>query len=188
MIKKEDLKTSKYIYRTKIMRDFPEAERMPYSRYKRAIKNKIMRTYSFFINEVRYGYITTIEEEGVVFIGYLAIEKDYRNKGYGSKMLKELYEYFNDKKYIIIEADSPEGIKNQNELDIINKRKKFYFKNGFEEINDIDYRIYGVRYDLLVYKLNHKEITNKEAIETTKKMYSKVTNNMNFFNIETISK
>lgn len=186
MIKKEDLKTSKYIYRTGIMRDFPAAERMPYSRYKRAIKNKIMRTYSFYINKARYGYITTIEEEGVVFIGYLAIEKDYRGKGYGSKMLNELYEYFKDKKYIIIEADSPEGIKNENELNIINKRKKFYFKNSFEEIDNIDYRIYGVRYDLLVYKLNYKEITNKDAIEITKKMYSKITYNMRFFHIETV--
>ena len=184
MIKKENLKESKYIYRTRIIRDFPSAERIPFSRFKRAIKNKIMKTYSFFIDGKRYGYIVTIEEDGAVFISYLAIDKEYRDKGFGSKMLEELYDYFKNKKYIIIEADSPEGIKDEKELDVINRRKAFYFKNGFEEVKGIDYCIYGVRYDILVYKLNCKEVTNKDAAETTKKMYSKIARNMRFFHIE----
>lgn len=184
MIKKVELNEAKYIYRTGVMRDFPIAERIPYSRFKRAVKNKTMKTYSYLVDEKRYGYIVTLEEDGVVFLSYLAIEKDYRNQGYGSKMLEELYEYFKDRKYIIIEADSPIGIKNEKELDIINRRKKFYFRNGFEEIKNVEYRIFGVRYDILVYKLNCKEVTAKDATEMTKKMYSKITYNMRFFHIE----
>lgn len=187
MIRKEKLKVAKYIYRTRIMRDFPRAERIPYSRFKRAVKNKIMKTYSYLIDEKQYGYAVTIEEEGVVFISYLAIEKEFRDKGYGSKMLKELYEYFKGRKYIIIEADSPEGIKNEKELDIINRRKSFYFRNGFEEVKNVDYCIYGVRYDILIYKLNCKEVSAKDATDMTKKMYSKITYNMRFFHIEAIN-
>lgn len=186
MIKKENLKEAKFIYRTGIMRDFPIAERIPYSRFKRAVKNKIMNVYSYFINEKRIGYFVTIEEDGVIFISYLAINKEYRNMGFGSKMLNEFYEYFKTKKYIVIEADSPEGISDQNELDIINRRKKFYFKNGFEQLSGIDYCIYGVRYDILVYKLSCKLVTNTDAIEVIKKMYSKITYNMRFFHMETI--
>lgn len=187
MIKKEELKEAKYIYRTGVMRDFPIAERIPYSRFKRAVKNKIMKTYSYFVDGKRYGYVVTLEEDGVVFLSYLAIEKDYRDQGYGSIMLKEIYEYFKGRKYIIIEADSPIGIKNKKELDIINRRKNFYFRNGFEEIKNVDYRIFGVRYDILVYKLNCKEVTSKDAAEMTKKMYSKITYNMRFFHIEAIN-
>lgn len=187
MIKKEELKEAKYIYRTGVMRDFPIAERIPYSRFKRAVKNKIMKTYSYIIDGKRYGYIVTIEEDGVVFISYLAIEKDYRNQGYGTRMLKELYEHFKNRKYIIIEADSPIGIKNKKELDIINRRKSFYFKNGFEEVKYVNYCIFGVKYDILVYKLNCKEVSAKDATDMTKKMYSKITYNMRFFHIEAIN-
>lgn len=186
MIKKEKLKESKYIYRTEIIRDFPRAERIPYSRFKRAMKKKLMNTYSYYVDDKRFGYIVTIEEQNVIFISYLAIRKDSRDKGFGSKMLKEIYEYFKDSKYIIIEADSPEGIKNENELEIINRRKKFYFKNGFEEIKNLEYCIYGVKYDILIYKLNTKEVTNIEAADVTRKMYSKIARNMNIFHIKAI--
>lgn len=184
MIKKEDLKQAKYIYRTGIMKDFPMTERIPYSRFKRAVKNKLMRVYGFYVENKRYGYIATLEGQNVVFISYLAIDKNSRDKGFGSKMLKEIYEYFNKKDYIIIEADSPEGIKNKKELEKIERRKNFYFKNGFEEVKNIEYRIFGVKYDILVYKLNCKEVTNKAAAEITKKLYSKIARSMKFFHIE----
>lgn len=186
MIKKEKLKVAKYIYRTEIMSDFPRAERMPYARFKRFVKNNILKTYSYYIDGKRYGYIVTMEEDGVIFISYLAIKKEYRNMGYGTKMLKEIYKYFKNKKYIIIEVDSPERITNEKELDIIKRRKNFYFTNGFEEISGIDYCIYGVKYDLLVYKINSKEVSNKDGIEITKKLYSKIASNMNFFDLKVI--
>lgn len=186
MIKKEDLKGAKYIYKTGIINDFPAAERIPYSRFKRAVKNKIMKVYSYIVDEKRIGYFVIIEDDRVIFISYLAINKEYRNLGYGSKMLKEFYEYFKTKKYIIIEADSSEGISDQDELNTIERRKNFYFRNGFEELKNIDYCIYGVRYDILVYKLSSQTISNKDAIDIIKKMYSKITYNMRFFHMETI--
>lgn len=168
------------------MKDFPKAERIPYSRYKRAIKNKLMYAYGYYEENKRCGYVVTIEEDGVIFISYLAIRDDIRDKGYGTRMLKEFIEYYKNKKYIIIEADSPEGINDKSELEIIEKRKRFYYKNGFEAVPDIDYCIYGVKYDLLVYRINYNEVTNKDAIDITRKLYSKIASNMQFFHLKTI--
>lgn len=184
MIKKENLKDSKKIYQTGIIRDFPIAERIPYSRFKRAIKNKLMNAYSFYIDNKRYGYIVTQEDNDVIFISYLAIDKQYRNKGYGSQMIKEIVEFFKNKKYIIIEADSEEGIKNEKALEIIKRRKNFYYKNGFEEIPNINYKLFGVRYDLLVYKINLNEITNVDATLQMKSFYKKIARSLRFFTID----
>lgn len=186
MIKKEDLKSSKKIYLTGIMSDFPMLERIPYSRYKRSIKNKLMYAYGYYVDNERIGYVVTMEGDGVVFISYLAIKKDKRAKGYGTKMIEEFTKFFEKKKYIIIEVDSPEGIKNEKELDIIKRRKDFYFKNGFEEVKGTDYSIFGVKYDLLVYKINCEKVTNKDAVEITRKLYSKIARSMRFFHLETI--
>lgn len=186
MIKKENLKISKNIYLTGIIKDFPRLERIPYSRYKRALKNKSMHAYGYYVNNKRYGYIVTLEEDNVVFISYLAVNKNFRDKGFGSTMLKEFIEFCEKKKFIIIEVDSSAGIIDEKEINIIKKRNNFYYKNGFEEIKNTNYSIYGVKYDLLVYKINSKEITNKDAIEITKKCYEKIARNMKYFILEAL--
>lgn len=184
MIRKENFKESKKIYRIGIMSDFPIAERIPYSRYKRAIKNKSMKTYGFYLENKKYGYISTMEENGVIFISYLAIDKMHRGKGYGTQLLIDIFKFFEKEKYIILEVDSPINIKNEKKLQVINRRKAFYVRNGFEELKQIDYRIFGVRYDLMLHKLKCKDVVNYEVIEAIRNMYSKVSNNMRFFNMK----
>ena len=186
MIKKEKLKIAKNIYLTGIINDFPKLERIPYSRYKRALKNKSMNAYGYYANSKRYGYIVTLEEDNVVFISYLAINKNFRDKGLGSEMLKEFIDFCKNKKFIIIEVDSADGITNEKEINIIKRRNNFYNKIGFEEIKNINYCIYGVKYDVLVYKINSKSVTNKDAIEITKKCYEKIARNMKYFILEAL--
>lgn len=184
MIKRENLKQSKKIYLTGIMRDFPIVERIPYSRFKRAIKNKKMFSYSFYMQNRRQGYFITQEDKDVVFISYLAIDKSARGKGYGTKMINEIVERFKNKKYIILEVDSENGKTSQKELEIIQKRKKFYFKNGFEQIENVNYKLFGVKYDLLIYKINVNEVNNTEATEKMKDFYRNITKNLKFLTID----
>lgn len=184
MIKKENLKEAKKIYLTGIMSDFPSDERMPYSIYKTAIKNKTMSAYSFYINNKRQGYFITKEEKKIVFIVYLAISKNSRNSGYGSQMIKEIIDYFKNNQYIIIEVEADDGNKDEKSLKIIEKRNNFYYRNGFEKLSDINYKLFGVKYDLLVYRMNIKEVKIHEAINQMKSFYKNIAKNTNFFTID----
>lgn len=186
MLKKENLSNSRKIYKTGILYDFPRMERISYSRFKRAVKSKLMNVYGYYEKNKRCGYIVVSEEDGAVFFCYLAVKRDCRNKGYGSKMIKEIVEYFSDRKYLILEADSPFGITDEQELEIINRRKNFYYKNGFKQLPNIEYCLFSVNYDLLVYELSSNGVTNYEAIESVRKIYSKYGVNMKYFDVKIV--
>ena len=139
MLKKENLSNSRKIYKTGILYDFPRIERISYSRFKRAVKNKLLDVYGYYEENKRCGYIVVSVENGAVFLSYLAVGRDCRSHGYGSKMIKEIVEYFSDRKYLVLEVDSPSGITDEQELEIINRRKNFYYKNGFKQLENIEY-------------------------------------------------
>jgi ribosomal protein S18 acetylase RimI-like enzyme len=184
MFKKVKLSEARIVYRNGILHDFPRSERISYKLFKKLVKENVMDTYCYYLDGNFYGYIVTKELEDVIFICYLAIKENYRGKGYGSKLLKELTENFKNKKFIILEANSESMATNDEELQTIKCRKNFYLKNGFEEIKNIEYNIYGVSYDLLIYKLNASKISNYEAIDIMKKFYAKIAANIKFFNLK----
>ncbi len=184
MIKKESLKEAKKIYLTGIMGDFPANERIPYSRYKTSIKNKKMKVYSFLVDNKRYGYFITKEENKIVFIAYLAISKSSRNSGYGSKMMKEIIDYFKDNQYIIIEVESADENTDKENLKIIERRNNFYYRNGFEKLPNINYNLFCVKYDLLVYRINIEEIKGEHAIEQMKSFYKNIAKNTKLLAID----
>lgn len=186
MLKKENLRDAKMIYRTGILHDFPSVERIRYSRFKRAVKNKLMNVYGYYVECQRCGYIVTGEENGVVFISYLAINKNFRGQGYGAKMIEEIVKYFADRKYLVLEADSPLGITDEQELETINRRKNFYYKNGFKQLENIEYCLFGVRFDLLVYELGLRNVMNYEAIDAVRKIYTKFGVNMKYFDVKIV--
>lgn len=180
MLKRMDLLGAKRIYKIGILYDFPSNERIPYKKYKKAIKENNMKTYGFYMENELYGYIVTREIENIIFISYLAIRRKYRYSGYGSILLKELKEFFKNNEFIILEVDSKLGAKNKKELEVINRRNNFYLKNGFKKIENIEYSVYGVEYDLLIYKLNCKSISNSEILEIMEKFYKDIVD-MRFF-------
>lgn len=186
MLKKESLSNSRRIYKTGILYDFPSCERIRYSYFKRAVKNKLMNTYGYYVGGQRCGYIVTSEENGVVFISYLAVNKDLRDQGYGTKMMEEIAKYFAARKYLVLEADSPVGITDKRELDIISRRENFYYKNGFKQFENTEYCLYGVNYDLLVHTLALKNIEKHEVIENIEKIYEKIGCNMKYFDVKVI--
>nr|WP_295084442.1 GNAT family N-acetyltransferase [Ruminococcus sp.] len=50
-------------------------------------------------NNTIIGSVRAIEHNGTVYIGKLMVHPDYRNKGYGSKLLSEIEKCFPNKRY-----------------------------------------------------------------------------------------
>ena len=107
---------------------------------------------AFFDNENFVGFSGIFEYENLIYLGFLAIEPRLQNKGYGSKILKELKETFADK-ILVLEIEKIDENAENNAERI--KRAKFYEKAGFfDSLHSISYL--GITYEIYSNALNFK--------------------------------
>ena len=97
---------------------------------------------------------------------YLAVEPNLRNKNYGSKILSKLKEKY---QLLFLSIDEPND-------SISIRRKNFYLKNGFYDINRV-YEDTGINYEILCTD-DRYEITDN----IMKMRYTNMTNNSKILN------
>lgn len=155
----------KEIYET----SFPKSEKFPFWILKQCNKENNVRLDAIIDHDTDkiIGIRFLIFYDDIVYLMYVAIDKKYRNKGFGSLVLRDLILWQADTTILLcIERPSVET------EDIKTRRKDFYLRNGFYEtgcfIEDSD-----VEYEFLS--------SSKERIITEhdlKKRYSCMTRNM----------
>ena len=92
------------------------------------------------------GLVYNVRDDSLVYLFYLIVKKEYRQKGYGSKILNLIKEYYGDKPITLtIESPYKEDAEN---IDERKKRLKFYEKNGYSLIN-VPINDWGVEYEML---------------------------------------
>ena len=99
------------------------------------------------------------------YLMYLAVELNLRNKNYGSKILSDLIEKY---QLLFLSIDEPND-------SISIRRKNFYLKNGFYDINRV-YEDTGINYEILCTD-DRYEITDN----IMKMRYTNMTNNSKIF-------
>ncbi len=139
---------------------FPKEERFPFWIIKKCAKSN-----NVFFNEILddnkiIGIEYLILDNNVAYLMYFSIEKNKRNKGYGSIILKNLIKKYNTTLLSI------ELVKSNNI--ITKKRKNFYLKNGFYETNKYTEQN-KVTYEILCSNNNY-DITKNDLISIYKKM------------------
>lgn len=119
---------------------FPENERMPLSFLcKHTCGNDGLITYYNEENQM-VGISACFLFQDIVYLAYLAIDKQYQNKGYGTAVLNSLTSQYQDRTIVIdIEIKQTQEAK---------RRRQFYLKNNFLELN-LYYYFFGVEYELL---------------------------------------
>ena len=139
---------------------FPKKERFPFWILKHSIKkgkaalNAIMDDDKFIGME----YIVNCDDS--FYLMFFAIDKELRNKNYGTKELKDLSTKYET---IFLSIERPKD-------ELSKRRKEFYLRNGFFETNkycseaEIDYEIL----------CNNKDYNITEEIH--KKRYDNMTN------------
>jgi len=154
----------KEIYET----SFPKSEKFPFWVLKQCAKESNVRLDSIIDHNTDkiVGMSFLISYDDITYLMYVAIDKKYRNKGFGSLVLRDLILRQADVS-ILLCIERPSAKKE----DIKVRRKDFYLRNGFYEtgyfIEDS-----GVEYEFLS--------SSKERIITEndlKKRYSCMTKN-----------
>lgn len=174
MIRKLEIEEVNKLYKKHIKIDFPTFERAPCYIIKKNMKKGIEEgfIYKEDYKELAYAFVSISEE--AVLISLFAVFNKNRGNGIGTKFLKELLEYYNTKKAIIVEVERTEDKKKKEERMICKKRVDFYERLGFKLYKDIKYKLFGCSYYLMVY--GEKILLREEIIHYVKKIYGDILN------------
>ena len=94
MIRKLDIEEAKKLYRDYIDEDFPNDERPNYNHYVKLLESEEFIPYSYEEENKMKAYIICIEKGDNVLISHLAVLKEYRGQGIGTKSLNEMKFFF----------------------------------------------------------------------------------------------
>lgn len=155
----------KEIYET----SFPKSEKFPFWVLKQCAKENNVRLDSIIDHNTDkiIGMNFLISYDDIVYLMYVAIDKKYRNKGFGSLVLRDLILRQADTS-ILLCIEKPSICDKE---DIKARRKDFYLRNGFYETGYF-IKDSGVDYEFLSSS-KEKIITENDL----KKRYSCMTRN-----------
>lgn len=173
MIRKASLEEAKLIYTKNMEKDFPEDEIPDYNKFVKLTEKNIHDVYLYNNNNSDVAYFITVEKDNNILITHLAVIKEYRSKGIGKVLLEEIKKHFKDKNILIVEVEAESRANNKEELDIINRRKRYYSNLGLVQCR-MSYILYNVDYDILTYSPNNRTYEPKEVKKIIEEIYKAV--------------
>ncbi|EPR12282.1 GNAT family N-acetyltransferase [Ruminiclostridium papyrosolvens] len=135
-----------------IVNDFAPGEYPPYKVLYNQLEKDIQKGFVLVNDEkaVAYSICTGDSTNSLVLISLLAVYKEYRGKGFGSKFIEMLKNRYCGERSIIVEVEKPEDALEQKERNIRENRIKFYEKAGFILLPDIEYSIWDIPMYLMI--------------------------------------
>lgn len=129
-------------------------------------------------DEEIFAYALNIEYQNHILIYYLATIEKYRQKGYGTKFISMMKEYYYDKETMIIEIERLGYGENEKENEIMKKRSEFYHKSGFKEVGIVA-NIYCTDYEIYILEIqnNHNKDRQEEILKIEKSIYDFIIGN-----------
>lgn len=174
MLRKIKLKEFKDLYRKHIVQDFPSSERPNLEGFRRRILKHNEQVFIYEENETEKGYCIIADLNEYVLVSFLAVYKETRGQGIGTKILKELEEKYSSKKGIFLEVENPDFAETEKEKNIQEKRIKFYQKSNFEIVPNLNVKLFMVNFKIMIYQKENKEINTQEVIDRINGYYSKI--------------
>lgn len=143
---KENKKISKEI-KELYESSFPEDEQVPFMILKHNAKKTNADLYAIYDKDCFIGMLSTVYYKDIVFLWYLAIKEEYRGKGYGTKVLKDCQNRYNNKRIILNVEEVEESYSDYEERF---RRRQFYIRNKFISCG-FKTDEYHVIYEMLYY-------------------------------------
>ena len=167
----EEFKQEIYPYYLSI---FPEEERKTIKQIETGYRKGYVNIIKIMYQNQLVGFMTlnTVKENGYIILDYLAILPEYRNKQFGTKALKLLFEEEKECKGIFIEIEKVGLGKDESENLARQKRKAFYENVGCKELN-FDLFLYGVIFTPLLFSKN--EDNEENIISEILEIYEAIT-------------
>ena len=171
MIEKASFEQAIEIYKIYMEKDFPQNEIPNFERFKKLTENKKQDVYIYKEGNKIVAYFVTMEKEGCVLITHLAVVEEFRSKGIGRRFLEEIKDFLSNRKILIVEVETEKNAKDENELEIINKRIRYYIKADFKKCERMEYELFGVDYYILTYSTQNVNIEENKLKEIMEKIY-----------------
>lgn len=170
MIKKADLEKAKQIYKY-MEGDFPKNEIPNYKGFLKLTQENIQNVYIYEENSQEIAYFIIMEKDEKVLITHLAVIKEHRGQGVGKRFIETIEEFLANKKVLIVEVESEKNAKNEQELEVIEKRLRYYLNAGFVKCNELKYVLYNVDYYILTYSTDESSIFPNVLKDTIESIY-----------------
>ena len=119
---------------------------------------------------VAYAAFIYDEEINSVLLDYFAVDEKSRGSGIGGRFISSIQEYWKEKSGIIIECETPDTAKKDNEKIIRKRRIDFYVRNGAES-TAVRWRLFGVHYAVL-WLPTQQDHTRVDVAGDLKRLYS----------------
>ena len=136
------------IYVSLIQRDFDPDEIRPLSSIRKSWSRNEYICYGLFEQEELIAYAFFIRRGRHFLMDYFAVSKAHRGEGYGSVFLSKLLSCIPDVDCILVEAQDPASAPSGKEMDELQRRIRFYLRNGCYDTG-LTCRLFGVDYCLL---------------------------------------
>lgn len=153
---------------------FPKEERKSLRLLKKLYKRG-MESFLKIVDDNRIvGFIIycALENNPYVWLDYFAILPEYQNKGYGSKTIPILKDFFSNYDAIYGEVEKVGMGKNNQENRKRERRVLFYKKLGFIFLEDCDLNLWNVIYTPCILKIKEVEMDREEVMKNAFALYN----------------
>jgi GNAT superfamily N-acetyltransferase len=166
MLKLLTLEEMRKLYETRMQEDFPQDELKPFSRIAELSAKGGYAGYGMMGGEGRLdGYALFVRMKagkGANYLfDYLAIDKNQRGTGIGTRFLRELTEVFREADMVVGECEDPDKAENAGERQKRERRIRFYERNGICSTG-VTSKVYGVDYRVMEV-VNGKRHSDREV-------------------------
>ena len=127
------------------MRAFPKPERKPFQLMVKKQAEGTMELLSIEEENQFLGLAIFAHDKDIALLDYFAISDEMRGQGVGSRAIKALQKIYAGKRFVL-EIETTK--KPCNDLEMRNKRKGFYLRNGLHTM-DFDVMLFGVEMEML---------------------------------------
>ncbi len=162
----------KEIYRSYMKDDFPLMELRPWFAIERAWEHSRYAAYGYYEGErlLAYAAFYLSDEHPFALLDYYAVLPDLRGSGIGTSFLRELLPAVLDSGGILIEAESADSAKTQEEKIQRQRRINFYLKNG-AVMTGVNCQLFGVDYNILSFFSGREGAGEDELFDTVCCLY-----------------
>lgn len=159
------------IYNSYMQQDFPADEMKPFAVIDRLYDNGCYFGYGLYEEDILRAYALFVKspEGSVKVLDYLAVVSDKRGSGYGGKCLAFIKELLNQDAGIILEVEDPGKTENPKEIEIRERRIRFYTNNNVI-MSKVKATAAGVDYRIM-YMPCSRMLSDEEIMEELDKVY-----------------
>ncbi|MDO4295318.1 MAG: GNAT family N-acetyltransferase [bacterium] len=162
------------VYESHMLSDFPENERKPFARIQELLEAGFYEAYGVFEGEklLAYAWFMKGKLGRYVLLDYLAVCKEYRSQGYGSRLLPLLQEAMSQQyEGILGEVEDPDFGEDEADIAVRRRRLCYYERYGFQR-RGLYCTLFGPRLCIISYEQKgQKEADDREIYQAMDDIY-----------------